>query len=326
MRLLIISCLCLAFVKCQANDGSKSPLAASSIRGMIGSPVLISLSSPKKRQVSQADVRIVSSATSSSPSSASPVARTSNQILGVLQPSLSFNRGNDILAELLPEFIAVAEQLGNKLEEGDLTRSELTQPENGRTQAEAIVKSFIPLMRKVMAKNAEAEGRSLAPQDISVLNFAEKVVGPFVNFGYDISNYGRGFTDPLANPGLLKNNLFTDLSAEMMVDLIPELTRFVLQIKNRFGGWPGADRAVEVMNLFLPFGRRVVESQAKLEGRYVTEEEQAHLRFNEEVMPTLLKYAEEAFKTGKGFETAEKYNIAEVVENALAKLNVDSSF
>merc|ERR1719187_2412940 len=167
-------------------------------------------------------------------------------------------------------------------------------------------------MRKMMIKNAEAEGRSLTTQEVDAFDFIGKTLGPFVTFGYDISNHGQGFI----NSGLPKNNLPNALSAEMMVDLIPELTRYILQIKNQYGGWPGADRAIEVMSLFLPFAGRVVESQAKIEGRYVTEEEQAHLRFSQEVVPYLLKYAEEAFKTRKSSEAAEKYNIVDVVQNA----------
>jgi len=323
------------------------PQTSLSIHDLIGSPILLPSSSHQKRQVKLENVvskdrsspplssafldaspsthqkrqvklvNVVSRDRLSSPLSSAFLdeSSSSNQVLGILQPLPVASRGNDILSELLPEFI----EISNKLEKSDLLRSESSR--DGRAEAAEIVQSFMPIMRKLMSKNADEEGRSLTPQELDAIAFAEKSVGPFVKFAYDVSNYGKGFT----HPGLSKTDLPTDLSAEMMVDLLPELTRFVLQIKNRYGGWPGADSAVEVMNLFLPFARRVVESRAKLEGRFVTKKEQAHLRFNEETMPILLKYSEEAFKSGRSLEAAEKYNIIDVVQKAWEKLN-DSSF
>ena len=63
------------------------------------------------------------------------------------------------------------------------------------------------------------------------------------------------------------------------------------------------------MNIFIPFARRVVESQARIEGRFITREEHDYLRFGEDIVPILMKYAQEAFITGKSLEAAKKYNI-----------------
>jgi len=231
--------------------------------------------------------------------------------LGILQPSAPPSRGNDILSELLPEFIDIT----NKLETRGITG-------RGRTQAKEVVESFMPLMRKVMQNQAQLEGRSLTTQEVDAINFAEKTVGPFVTFGYDVSDNGLGFN----NPTLPKNDVPNDFFAQMMVDLLPDLTRIVKQIKQQYGGWPGTGSAVEVMNLFIPFARRVVESQARIEGRFITREEQDYLRFGEDTVPLLMKYAQESFVTGKSLEVAEKYNIVNVVQQAWEKLNKEPHF
>merc|ERR1719315_762222 len=168
-----------------------------------------------------------------------------NQILGILAPQPPPSRSNDILSELMPEFIEIT----NKLESRGITGK-------GRTQAKEVVESFMPLMRKVMTNQAELEGRTLTQQEIDAINFAEKTVGPFVTFGYDVSEKGLGFN----NPTLPKSDVPNDFFAQMMIDLLPDLTRIVKQVKQQYNGWPGTGSAVEVMNLFMPFARRVVES------------------------------------------------------------------
>jgi len=234
-----------------------------------------------------------------------------NQILGILQPQPPPSRSNDILSELMPEFIEIT----NKLESRGITGK-------GRTQAKEVVESFMPLMRKVMTNQAELEGRTLTQQEIDAINFAEKTVGPFVTFGYDVSEKGLGFN----NPTLPKSDVPNDFFAQMMIDLLPDLTRIVKQVKREYGGWPGTGSAVEVMNIFMPFARRVVESQARIEGRFITREEQDYLRFGEDTVPILMKYAQDSFITGKSLEAAEKYNIVEVIQQAWEKLNKDPKF
>jgi len=233
-----------------------------------------------------------------------------NQILGILQPQ-PLPHSNDILSELMPEFIEIT----NKLESRGITG-------RGRTQSKEVVESFMPLMRKIMTNQAELEGRTLTQQEVNAINFAEKTVGPFVTFGYDVSDDGLGFN----NPTLPKGDVPNDFFAQMMVDLLPDLTRIVKQVKQQYNGWPGTGSAVEVMNLFMPFARRVVESQARIEGRFITREEQDYLRFGEDTVPILMKYAQEAFITGKSLEAAEKYNIVELTQTAWNKLNKEPKF
>jgi len=239
------------------------------------------------------------------------LAAQANQILGILQPAVQSSQSTDILSNLLPEFIEIT----NKLEARGITGK-------GRDQAKDAVEAFMPLMRKMMQSQATLEGRSLTQQEVDAINFAEKTVGPFVTFGYDVSDNGLGFN----NPTLPKSDVPNDFFAQMMVDLLPDLTRIVNQVKLRYNGWPGTGSAVEVMNLFVPFARRVVESQARIEGRFITREEQDYLRFGEDTVPILMKYAQEAFLTGKSLETAEKYKITDVVQQAWAQLNKEPRF
>jgi len=216
-----------------------------------------------------------------------------SQVLGILKQNDLGSAGSfpPYIQDLLPELISASAQIKS-------------------TDVVDTVVAYMPFARKIMA--AQSPNGQLTAEQERQISFTEKVVPPMMRFVEGISGGSSLSQFPLnATP----DDDFTDV----MIKMLPDISDIINQLKAKYGGWPGTDKSVEIMNAFMPLARKATLYQAQLKGRQVTEEEEAYLKFTEKVVPSIMNYSQDLYN--KNVQPGQEYNIEQLVKSAVEDLH-----
>ncbi|CAL4134424.1 unnamed protein product, partial [Meganyctiphanes norvegica] len=167
-----------------------------------------------------------------------------SQVLGVLkQADYSAHSGGSgefptYILDLLPELIAASTQIKSK----DVVDT---------------LMAYMPFARKIMA--AQSPDRKLTVEQEKLMHFTEKVVPPMMKFVQGIYG-GNGLQD------LPLNAIPDDYTTDVYIKMLPDISEIINGLKKKYGGWPGTDKALEIMNSFMPLARKAAYYHAELKG------------------------------------------------------------
>lgn len=105
----------------------------------------------------------------------------------------------------------------------------------------------------------------------------------------------------------------------LLLETLPEVQTTIQKLKHQYGGWPGLDKGLEILNAFMPMARTIVSTRARIAGRTVSEDENLYLNFAEQVVPPIMAYAQNLFE-GKTI-THQQANVLQLIAGANRELN-----
>ncbi|CAL4066638.1 unnamed protein product, partial [Meganyctiphanes norvegica] len=215
------------------------------------------------------------------------------EVLGILKPADVTNTGTfpSYILDLLPELMAASSQIKSN----DVVDT---------------LMAYMPFARKIMA--AQSPDGQLTARQENMLRFNEKVTPPMMRFVEGISG-GSSLTDMPLNA--IPDDKFTDA----MLRMLPDVSTIINQMKAKYGGWPGTDKALEIMNAFMPLARKATLYEAELEGRQMTAEEDSFLNFAERVVPSLMEYSQAMYYNA--LQPGHEDQITQLVKSAVEDLH-----
>ncbi|CAL4066637.1 unnamed protein product, partial [Meganyctiphanes norvegica] len=211
----------------------------------------------------------------------------------ILKPADVTNTGTfpSYILDLLPELMAASSQIKSN----DVVDT---------------LMAYMPFARKIMA--AQSPDGQLTARQENMLRFNEKVTPPMMRFVEGISG-GSSLTDMPLNA--IPDDKFTDA----MLRMLPDVSTIINQMKAKYGGWPGTDKALEIMNAFMPLARKATLYEAELEGRQMTAEEDSFLTFAERVVPSLMEYSQALYYNA--LQPGQENEITQLVKSAVEDLH-----
>jgi len=215
------------------------------------------------------------------------------EVLGILKPSDVTNTGTfpSYILDLLPELMAASQRIKT-------------------TNVVDTLMAYMPFARKVMA--AQSPNGQLTARQENMLRFNEKVTPPMMRFVEGISG-GSSLMDMPLNA--IPDDKFTDV----MLRMLPDVSTIINQMKAKYGGWPGTDKALEIMDAFMPLARKATLYEAELEGRQMTAEENSFLTFAERVVPSLMEYSQALYYNA--IQPGQENQITQLVKSAVDDLH-----
>merc|ERR1712025_622507 len=218
--------------------------------------------------------------------------------LGILHQSIAYNDKEafpDYMLLLLPEIMKISRNL------------------KSRDPIETMME-YMPIVSKIIEYQSLAEGHPVSRTAEQALSFSNRVIPPMMEMVRELNNgntYGNNL--PL-------NEIPDEDTTTLLLKLLPDITQSIKNLKFRYGGWPGLDKSIEIMNEFMPLARKIGEYNSEIKGRSSLDaEEQIYLDFAEKVVPPIMAYAQNLFE-GKTI-TFRQANILQLIAAANSDAN-----
>lgn len=173
--------------------------------------------------------------------------------------------------------------------------------------------AYMPIARRIIEYQAISEGTGLTVKQEQALQFSEKVIPPMMQFVRELNG-----DNPYLN-NLPLNEAPDEATTTLLLDLLPDVQATIRNLKHQYGGWPGMDKSLEILNAFMPLARKTIQYRAKIAGRKVSDDEELYLNFAEQVVPPIMAYAQNLFE-GKTI-THQQANILQLIAGANRELN-----
>jgi len=218
--------------------------------------------------------------------------------LGILQETVQSNADEafpDYMLLLLPEIMEISRGL------------------KSRDPIETMME-YMPIASKIIEYQSLAEGHPVSRTAEQALSFSNRVIPPMMEMVRELNDettYGNNL--PL-------NAIPDEDTTTLLLKILPDITQSIKNLKHRYGGWPGLDKSIEIMNEFMPLARKIGEYNSEIKGRSSLDaEEQIYLDFAEKVVPPIMAYAQNLFE-GKTI-TFRQANILQLIAAANTDAN-----
>ncbi|CAL4086963.1 unnamed protein product, partial [Meganyctiphanes norvegica] len=220
-----------------------------------------------------------------------------SQVLGVLSQASPLDQANifpDYLFALMPEIMSISRNLKSR----DVIDTMM---------------AYMPIARRIIEYQSLSEGTGFTIKQEQALSFSERVIPPMMQFVRELNG-----NNPYLN-NLPLNEAPDEATTTLLLDLLPDVQATIRNLKHQYGGWPGMDKSLEVLNAFMPIARKTIQYRAKIANRPVSEDEELYLNFAEQVVPPIMAYAQNLFE-GKTI-TSQQANILQLIAGANRELN-----